>query len=653
MTDEPPSVAARTRRALHRAAVAVARRTAPPVPEPGPAPPRHVSVPLPAGEPPRVRADLDDGVVDLVVTIDADDLEQRPAVVEALAALAEAWGPRVTAVVYEAEEAVGRTHAPPRLPASLPLVEPEVARGWAAGLARTYPALTGARAVVVDSSVEIGLEALWALVDHVRGDVVLAQAVVRRTNETIASAGAFFVPGGAAPGALLAGFPPEDLEAVGAVAVTAADSPVFAVRTRDLVPARATVDQPLSVTSLSLAVSRSAEARTAGAGRVLSVPLGRVHRLREPERRSDPVALELVQSWDGMVDDAAGGLLGRLGLRLEGATVLPTGPVPARVARPVVGRLEPVRVHEAAPRLRWSLKTAAWAGARGDDWGDVFFAHDLATALRGLGQAVVVDNRESSVRPESEHLDDVSLVLRGLDRVPLHPSAVTVLWVISHPDRVSDEELSGYDLRYAAGRAWAERTTARTGLPVGTLLQATAPERFHPGPVDPELASDVLFVGKTREVFRPVVRDAVEAGLDLSVWGEGWSSFIAPETVRGEFLANDRLPAAYRSARVVLNDHWADMAREGFVSNRVFDAVASGALVVSDEVEGLVDVFGDGVRTYRTVDDLRRLGAESRADRAVEARLAAAAVARDHSFAQRASRLLADVLTTARSRSGR
>ena len=58
---------------------------------------------------------------------------------------------------------------------------------------------------------------------------------------------------------------------------------------------------------------------------------------------------------------------------------------------------------------------------------------------------------------------------------------------------------------------------------------------------------------------------------------------------------------------LVLNDHWADMAREGFVSNRIFDALATGAPVVSDSVPGLSDSLGGLVRTYETPDDLRRI----------------------------------------------
>jgi len=147
-------------------------------------------------------------------------------------------------------------------------------------------------------------------------------------------------------------------------------------------------------------------------------------------------------------------------------------------------------------------------------------------------------------------------------------------------------------------------------------------------------------------VLRPVVRDAVAAGADLTIFGDGWGEFVDDAFVRADHLDNALVPAAYRGARVVLNDHWDDMARWGFYSNRLFDAVASGARVVSDPVAGLEQVFGPSVQTYRTVDELRALlepGSTAWPDAATIAQNAAR-VAADHSFAARARVLLADVL---------
>ncbi|WP_019144770.1 glycosyltransferase [Aeromicrobium massiliense] len=298
------------------------------------------------------------------------------------------------------------------------------------------------------------------------------------------------------------------------------------------------------------------------------------------------------------------------------------------------------------PSLRWSIKIAAPAGPLGEAWGDTHFAADLARALRRYGQQVVVDRREVHVRPASDYLDDVTLTLRGLDRVSPQPGATNLLWVISHPDDVSDDELrSGFDRIYAASRSWADRATTRSGVSVRPLLQATDPDRFSPqGAATAGLG--VLFVGNSRKVFRPVVRDAVAAGADLTVFGRDWDGLIDPQLVRAELLPNEQLPAAYRGADVVLNDHWRDMAVEGFVSNRLFDAVAAGARVVSDAVEGLDALFGGSVQVYRTADDLSTLldPACARWPDDEARRANARAVAEHHSFDARARTLLADVL---------
>jgi len=129
----------------------------------------------------------------------------------------------------------------------------------------------------------------------------------------------------------------------------------------------------------------------------------------------------------------------------------------------------------------------------------------------------------------------------------------------------------------------------------------------------------------------------------VSVYGVGWHDFLPADRISGEFLANDELPAAYASAGAVLNDHWPDMAAEGFLSNRLFDAAACASRIVTDEATGLTDVFGDGPRTYRDVDDLRRLlGADLDAEfpgRDERLRLASR-IAEHHSFDARAAVLI-------------
>jgi hypothetical protein len=215
-----------------------------------------------------------------------------------------------------------------------------------------------------------------------------------------------------------------------------------------------------------------------------------------------------------------------------------------------------------------------------------------------------------------------------------------MLWVISHPELVDSQEASTYDLVFAASSHWS-RAEEFGAIP---LLQATNPERFSPAAGRPDTGDLILFVGSTRGEYRPIVRDALASGADLAIYGVGWEAFLPPERIRGEFLPNEQLPAAYASAGVVLNDHWPDMAAEGFLSNRLFDAAATGTRIVSDPAAGLGEVFGDVVRTYAGAEELRSIlcgaPAVEFADRSARVQLAVT-IAREHSFDARARELIA------------
>lgn len=293
--------------------------------------------------------------------------------------------------------------------------------------------------------------------------------------------------------------------------------------------------------------------------------------------------------------------------------------------------------------MRWSVVVAAPKGEAGEQWGDTWFARDLVDALQRAGEQARVVSRAGATAPAREE-DDVVVVLRGLRRVvPRRGRATWLLWVISHPELVETDEPGQYDAVFAASAHWRRAQSEEFGVPVTPLLQATNPHRFRPGAAAEDTGADVLFVGSTRGEYRPAVRAMVEAGLDLDVYGVGWEQFLPPERIRGQFLANADLPAAYASAGVVLNDHWPDMAREGFLSNRLFDAAACGARVLTDRATGLAEVFGDAVRTYadgqELVDVLGRPRDEAFPDRA--ARLALAdRIAHDHGFDARAATLI-------------
>lgn len=309
------------------------------------------------------------------------------------------------------------------------------------------------------------------------------------------------------------------------------------------------------------------------------------------------------------------------------------------------------QVHEAPPALHWAVKTSMPAADRARQWGDYHFAHSLAAALRGLGQHAVVDYRPNDSRTTS-YRDDVVLMLRGLHPARLPAGVITAAWVISHPDDVTAREMAGYDLRYAASLTWAAEVSARWDLPVRPLLQCTDPDRFYidDEPVEEAVGKAVL-VGNTRGTARPVALEAVRSGTPVAVYGSGWDKFLPPEAIAGTYVPNEVLRRYYRSAAWALNDHWPDMRDLGFVSNRVFDVLASGGRLLTDDVQGLDEIVrpvlpAGRLARFTTPEELRTLLAEDSTARYDRATLRALSehVRTEHSFPARAATLLADVL---------
>ena len=114
--------------------------------------------------------------------------------------------------------------------------------------------------------------------------------------------------------------------------------------------------------------------------------------------------------------------------------------------------------------------------------------------------------------------------------------------------------------------------------------------------------------------------------------------------MKGAVVPSTELARYYSAADIVLNDHWDDMLAEGFISNRIYDALASGAFVISDHIAGIEAEFDGAVPTYGSPAQLGPLIDRYLGDPDERRRLAArgrASVLARHTFAHRAEMLSA------------
>lgn len=233
-------------------------------------------------------------------------------------------------------------------------------------------------------------------------------------------------------------------------------------------------------------------------------------------------------------------------------------------------------------------------------WGDYFFSHALKKSLEKKGFNVIIQEREHWY----DDVDvDINIVLRGLRNYFINHDEINLMWNISHPDLVRDKEYEKYDIVFIASQKYADSLKNRLNTHVETLFQCTDPEVFFTQK-DESLSEDILFVGVTRKVYRQIVKDGLEKGHDLAIYGVGWEEFIDKELIKGEFIPNDELYKYYSSCKILLNDHWQDMKDLDFPSNRLFDALACGTFVISDNIPSAETLFEGNIITYDGADDL-------------------------------------------------
>jgi GT2 family glycosyltransferase len=595
--------------------------------------------------------EVDDGLVSVLIPTNGDWQLTR----EAVRCVAAAREPGLRTEIVVIDNGCGPVTS--AVLAALPheydgvrVVRSPVNRGFGLGNNLGVAEARGATVVFLNNDTEVQPGWLAPLVDALRDETVLgAQSLLLYPMGSVQSAGVVFPRGGGIPHMLLNGFAELDTVGLEQDEFHALTGAALAVRFSDVVALHGfdpIFRNGMEDVDLCLRLARTRP------GRFVVRPDSRVihHESRAPGRFASSIVNRrlLLDRWAGQLPEDDVQAWARRGYEVIGHENRHVVDPDRRLclAEPVLTRLPTPRVQGARPCLRWALKIASPYGPKGEHWGDTHFARHLADALRDLGQEVVIDHAGDFHRA-SAHLDDVVLLLRGLTPCTPVVDRVNLMWLISHPDRVGAADYVGWDRVYAASRPYAEKLAA-TGVPAAPLLQATDPGVFHPALAEPDSGHDVLFVGNSRNEKRWMVMAAVEQKLPLRVFGNGWEQFIPEDFISGHYLPNAEVGAAYRAARLVLNDHWDDMSEHGFLSNRLFDAVAAGARVVTDGAAGVEAVFGDAVRVVHDAEELADLANAADLDAVFgsdEVRRAhAARIAAEHSFAARAEVLLEDAL---------
>lgn len=226
-------------------------------------------------------------------------------------------------------------------------------------------------------------------------------------------------------------------------------------------------------------------------------------------------------------------------------------------------------------------------------WADCWYKYELIKAFGEMGNIV------------TEEDPDIVVHLFGTP-TKLPRNTYKIIWIHSHPDRVNPHLLEQYDKIFCRSSSFIRKIN-QMGFEAELMIGATAKK-----PVQRDKKYDIIFVGNARPELpygRKIVRDLGELAYNFKfkVWGKDWESILPKGYYHGQYFDDQRLNEVYASSLIALNDHHEDMRREGFISSKIFDILASGGFCVSDKNPGVEEIFGDTVPQYESPEHLKEL----------------------------------------------
>ncbi|HPQ43675.1 MAG TPA: glycosyltransferase [Syntrophales bacterium] len=242
--------------------------------------------------------------------------------------------------------------------------------------------------------------------------------------------------------------------------------------------------------------------------------------------------------------------------------------------------------------------------------GDYYTAMELACACEEeLGWSVKFLARNE----DWYDLEDIDVLIVMVDAYDLSrmrspkPSLIKVAWMRNWFDRWADRDsFDGYDIFLCSCRKGLDFITGK-GKKAHLFPIATNEKRFRPEAGHKEEPCDYCFTGHKWSVTRDIeaMLNPSEVDYRFAVYGNNWDDHDTFGAFWRGFAPYGELASIYANTRVVIDDAVNGITKPwGSMNSRVFDALASGALVITNNTAGTEELFGDRLPTYSTREEL-------------------------------------------------
>ena len=257
-----------------------------------------------------------------------------------------------------------------------------------------------------------------------------------------------------------------------------------------------------------------------------------------------------------------------------------------------------VRIHTSIPKPSYSLQ-----------WGDLYLARSIRYELQKNKLRCNISVGENNGRRFSSR-EDLALNLRGIESIKQINKQSFLNWFLSHPESYDIAELVESDNIVISSKIFTKKIeNLRSSFNDLKPLYVPQFSTIMAPKIPQDALCDFIFVGNTRNVYRESVKYAIQLGLNIKVIGSGWDNYIDEKYILKNLVSNSELGAAYKLGRVVLCDHWKDMKKFGFVSNRIYDCLSIGRPILTDYAKDIEsDLTSEEKKyifTYNSLEDFK------------------------------------------------
>ena len=264
------------------------------------------------------------------------------------------------------------------------------------------------------------------------------------------------------------------------------------------------------------------------------------------------------------------------------------------------------------------LKVAFVVTETGEDCtaGDYFTALSLGKSFKKFGWELDYLSQRGS-RDWYQVDGDVDVLISLLDAYDIrrircdNNLLIKIAWPrnwfsrwISHPDFLD------FDLVMATSETACSYIEEKTGMKTYLLPLATDPEIFNQEvEKNDKWECDYCFTGSYWNYHREIVDmlDPESIPYTFKLFGKNWDEFDKLKGYYQGFVSYQDIPRVYRSTKVVVDDANQATKEYGSVNSRVFDALASGVLVVTNGELGAEETFKGILPVYKSKEELKEL----------------------------------------------